>query len=76
VVARLSGPIININKLRHQLSNSSDQVDRLGDKLNDIEPCIDIAILAAEVDWVAPLSESPKGERPAYLTEATFVLWS
>ena len=47
----------------------AEQIDHLGDPLAQIEASIDFALLAAEVDRVAPRVERAKGGRPPFPTE-------
>ena len=47
----------------------AEQIDHLGDPLAQIEVSIDFALLAAEVDRVAPRAERARGDRPPFPTE-------
>jgi len=46
-----------------------ETLDKLGDPLRAIEACIDFAVLAEEVDRIAPRHVSPQGGRPPFPTE-------
>lgn len=45
------------------------KIDALGDPLAEIDACVDFAVLAAEVDRIAPRPESSQGGRPPFPTE-------
>ena len=45
------------------------KLERLDDPLQEMEPVIDFAALAAEVEKIAPLEDQPKGGRPSYQIE-------